>query len=756
MATTLKTALATGCLSLALLACGGGGGGDRAPGVEPGPTPPGGPVEPPPPILPSDTVDASELTSADRVEANITGISLNSPPTVTFTLVANGLQKVGGVQSDDLSATFVKLVPGIEAGTLDWQSVVALNSEDPVCRNGEDVSDSNNQCTEFTENTTPETIPDAARKVQDPVATGKVATTHVTSERGGTLVENPDGSWSYTLVTDPGDPAALADPHRVCFQFSLGATTNNPCIDFVPQDLVNPAIGVRATSLDSGFYQNYTSRQMIADATCNSCHAQLAFHGGGRRDVDYCVTCHNPDTIDANSENSADFKVMAHRIHAGINLPSVAGDPDAIPPVAGVPYKIWGFRNGEHDYSSIHYPQGLNNCTRCHAGQADVDYAMANGLPEPEAEITADGHNWVTYAGRVACESCHDDKLRHGGGGETACIACHDNVQERHRNQQDESARALTLEIESVTRTGPGQSPLVTFNLQRNGVAIDIKNPTVFDGKLIIGIAWDAATDFDNEGISGFSSLNIELDAIADSTALGGNRFQLDTAPNTIPAGKDTLGVMLFGHEGDVDAGEPLSAIESVLGFYASEASAPTERRDVVDIEQCDSCHHRLAMTDSSHAGFHAAPAENPRLCAACHGPGLGFSVSTDFRVLIHGLHASGMRQTPYRGYDTDRLQYPGDLKDCESCHLPGTWGLPVPVKSVPLKDGDGSGDQFSTPEASACAACHDSDSAKTHMVSAGGAMFSVSRTAAANAIETCDVCHKNGASAGVDVVHAK
>ncbi len=111
------------------------------------------------------------------------------------------------------------------------------------------------------------------------------------------------------------------------------------------------------------------------------------------------------------------------------------------------------------------------------------------------------------------------------------------------------------------------------------------------------------------------------------------------------------------------------------------------------------------------------------------------------------------MRETPYRTYDTDRLQYPGDLANCESCHLPGTYTLSLEVNSVALKDGGI--DQYSTATASACAACHDSASDKSHMVTNGGAVFNAARADAENAIETCNVCHKSGASAGVDVVHS-
>ena len=745
--TLIKMSLAAGMLALALSGCGSGGG-DRADGVVEGPPPPNGPIEPPPPILPPSDVDS--LTDSDVVTASIIGVTMDSPPTVTISLIVNGGQALTGLQTTDIRASLAKLSTGGEFATLDWHSSIS-GEEDPVCRDDIDVE--KYECSTFSApGTDPAAIPDSSRAVQDVLATGKTVRAQAITESGGGLVDNKDGSWSYTLLTDPGNPAALETIHRVCLQFSLAVETNNPCIDFVPQDLVNPSLADQATSLDPGFYANYDSRQIVTDATCNSCHSKLAIHGGGRTALDYCVTCHNPGTTDANSEHTVDLKVMVHRIHNGKNLPSV---------IDGTAYKIWGFNNSEHDFSAVSYPQNVRQCARCHAGQEDFFYAAANGLPTPRATLTADGHNWASYEGREACESCHDDKTNHGGGGATACTACHNaasskgDVQQRHRDPLEESANRLSLHVISAGNLGGGEFPVVTFTLNRDGRAINIKNNLIFRGKLMMGVAWDAATDNDNKVLSGFDSLNIELDAIGDSIALGANVFRI-TSPNPVTADQDTVQIMLFGHETDGPILTPTNtAIVSEVQYFPSTASVATPRREVADINKCDDCHHRLAMTDFGHANLHASPGDNLKVCASCHGPGLGFKegTPTDFRVLVHGIHAGGFRENYYKDpkYGPDNIQFPGDLSNCETCHLPGTHTI-LPTSSPPLKGGA----SYTTAVAATCRSCHDGDVAAAHMVQAGGAVIDGLQSVADSAQESCDICHSSGSTADVDSVHKR
>ena len=69
-------------------------------------------------------------------------------------------------------------------------------------------------------------------------------------------------------------------------------------------------------------------------------------------------------------------------------------------------------------------------------------------------------------------------------------------------------------------------------------------------------------------------------------------------------------------------------------------------------------------------------------MCAICHTPNQGGSTgwSASARVWVHGIHSASKRTVPFTWHAvsaTDNystLQYPGVLKDCNQCHLPGTY----------------------------------------------------------------------------------
>jgi OmcA/MtrC family decaheme c-type cytochrome len=203
----------------------------------------------------------------------------------------------------------------------------------------------------------------------------------------------------------------------------------------------------------------------IADATCNSCHDQLAFHGGSRRDVKLCMTCHESATVDPDTGNSVDMKVMIHKIHRGKDLPSVVG---------GTPYVIIGHNQTPHDYSHIGMPQDLRNCTTCHRPSA------------------TEGHVWMTEPSRDACGSCHDDVNwvtgeNHAAGpqlSDAGCASCHRPEGEMEFDASVKGAhtipaksaqlKGLNIEILDVTNAVPGGKPEITFRVtDGDGAFID-------------------------------------------------------------------------------------------------------------------------------------------------------------------------------------------------------------------------------------------------------------------------------------------
>ena len=792
MANMTRNALTAVFLASWLAACGGGGGGDSAPGVDPGPPPPGGPVDPPPPVQPENTVSADAIGEDDEVATSITGVSFNSPLTVTFSVVVNGSLRVTDISGSHARFTLAKLVPQEFDDTEDWVSYI-VSSEDPVCRGQSDVDDANNACTTFTDNTDPAQIADTALKVQDAVAIGKVPRDQATYERDGQFTDNSDGTWSYTFATDPGDPSTLGEIHRVCIQFGFEAETDNQCIDFVPADLDSD--GDAATSLQPAFYDTYRSRQVFTEETCNTCHADLALHGE-RREGDYCVTCHNPGSADANSGNSVDMKVLIHRIHNGRNLPSVAN---------GTPYKIWGFRNGEHDYSHVSYPQDVRNCTRCHAGQEDVEWAAMEGLPAPRAVLTPDGHNWASKPSAAACVSCHEDAAEHTSEMLT-CDVCHGanappktSTREAHRNLVAEAAARFQPRIHAISNTGAGEFPEILFSIvdPDNGDApYDLQNDPAWTqgggaSRLAIDLAW-STSDYTNTGNDSDDASAVSIDALG-ATPVGEGRYRAvspvaipdgSEAPNVAASGSGAIGIeghpaLDFG-DGDEPRIERIP-MDNVIDFFSIDEDSGTAapRRQVVAIEKCQDCHQSLSLHGNNRNN-------NDQICALCHNPRntdrevrtIAANPPTDgkdeeslhLKTMIHAIHAAGMRENPlqvvgFQGfttyvYDEEHVQYPGDLSNCESCHTGDSYALPLPAGALATTVDTGANhedpadDLADTPMAAACSSCHDSESAKSHMVSTGGALFAAPLAEAEAAIESCDVCHGNGASAGVDVVH--
>jgi len=299
-------------------------------------------------------------------------------------------------------------------------------------------------------------------------------------ESKGTLTDYKNGSYRYVFATNisriktPVAGTAIAYErsrlHRVTLMMGgHDGPTATAYFDFVPDG---------STVKDS--------RRIVETNTCKACHgADFHVHGGDRLIVENCVVCHAPNTKDAQSGETLDFKVMIHKIHAGGDLASIPGADGKVWNDPSTPanetadngrYAIWGDKNIKHEWWKGEFPAVIENCIKCHQGSgANVD-------------------NWKKVPSRAACGSCHDTVnfatgANHKGGRQTddnQCSTCHPPsgaeaaVTEAHewfkkdpRNIPEFTVDLTISKPANGTHFVAGERPVVTVVIKENGKPID-------------------------------------------------------------------------------------------------------------------------------------------------------------------------------------------------------------------------------------------------------------------------------------------
>ena len=127
---------------------------------------------------------------------------------------------------------------------------------------------------------------------------------------------------------------------------------------------------------------------------------------------------------------------------------------------------------------------------------------------------------------------------------------------------------------------------------------------------------------------------------------------------------------------------------------------AYTGRRQIVEDKRCNNCHQELGAFNESQ--FHGGQRNDGTTCAWCHTPNRssqGWSVdSTNFVHAIHGDLKRVKDFTYYAASTTDgfwKIGYPGVLKNCEACHIPGSYDFSNSAsKAATGLDGSAGGDK--------------------------------------------------------------
>ncbi|MEW6719851.1 MAG: OmcA/MtrC family decaheme c-type cytochrome [Thermodesulfobacteriota bacterium] len=707
--------------------------------------------------------DAAVLDPVNTIVLNITGVTFPATPpvqpVVTFTITRNGAAFTG-IAADAtlrtrLSFGIAKLIPGANGDPDTWQSYITREAS---------ASTTN--------------VPGGVNAITVPVGQATAASHGTNAVTGGTLVETGTaGTYTFTFnqpldnaVTFPGSGVLVGYDntltHRVAVQTATTLVTEGDA-------RVNDTLDVRP---DGGAIT--VTRNVATTASCLECHTlstvapRWGFHSGGARvEVEYCVVCHNPNSIDPQSGETVDMGVMTHKIHRGKNLPTV---------LAGGSYIIWGNNNSVHDYSHVGYPQDVRNCTKCH-NAADA--------------ATPDGNNWRERPSQNACGSCHDDisfaatppagKVQHSGGpiaDNSSCVVCHPadgfgvglSVTVAHQIPERVAAADFQFNVLSVTGTAPGQRPVVTFSVTNpnDNTAYDILTHPAFTvpggaSRLAVLIGWmtgevglgTPAADYTNKGSGNNVGQPVSINPLAAGVATNnGNGTFAVTSPVAIPADAIGTGIAaLEGHPALTD-GTRLPVRNAFLYFGITDVD-PVPRRQVVTATgqplKCDNCHDQLTIHGANRT-------DSIEVCVICHNPNatdigrrpaspaVGIDgkreETIDFKNMIHAIHGSGVthggggspRTTALVVYgfggnpaDFGEVTYPGNMRRCSQCHEGTTWQLPMQpgilattVNSpTSLTDPDDDGNM--TKNAGVCSACHDSAPIRAHMV-VNGAHFNV------------------------------
>lgn len=588
-------------------------------------------------------------------------------------------------------------------------------------------------------------------------ATGKVSGTvnQAGADTGGSVTLVGNGIYQYVFRTKAPSRFDRAATHTIGIygsrnltEFDLGTNYASATFDFVPN-------GAAVTHV----------HDEIKTASCNTCHDQLSAHGGLRRGVEMCVLCHTPQTVDPDTGNTVDLKVMVHKIHMGSSLPSVQ---------AGKPYQIIGFNNTVNDWSTVVYPADVRRCETCHSQTTKAAQATA----------------YLTRPSQASCGGCHDDVNfatgdKHAGGpqfNDNLCATCHipqgeidfdASIKGAHVVPTDsQMLSGLLVELTKVANGTAGSQPVVTFTVKdASGNAVALSNL----GALTLTLA-GAASDY---GYTSFGSDVTTPGYVSESATgatCGNDGVCTYTFRHGIPAkatGTYSIGVEARRTEillpGTTKQQSVTYGAANKVVSFSVDSSLMQPRREIVATGNCNQCHVAL----SAHGGLR----NQTDYCVLCHNPS-----NTDIarrpaavvppdralppqginlNLLVHRIHSGENLLADNRPYvvvgfggthnDFSEVRYPamsptgapGDLRNCAMCHV-GASEQNLPTGKNPVTDPQGPINPI-LPVASACTGCHVQIPTASHVLANSTTLG-----------ESCAVCHSRDDSFSVGKVHAQ
>ena len=422
------------------------------------------------------------------------------------------------------------------------------------------------------------------------------------------------------------------------------------------------------------------------------------------QDLRNCTKCHDgSDTSTAKTSQGDNWKNQPNRVacggcHDGINYATGMGVTiaDAAKGLTSTT-SFEGFAHGGKSATDD------SQCVTCHTpGNIDVVHLPVTP-PNPTNSLLAGGTNSNTNAAWIASNT---SRLPAG-------------------------AIKVSYDIKSTSVNASGK-PVMVFRILQNGARADFK---AFDAALPVQPQeiWDGfmgapsvyfVFSVPQDGIAAPADFNASassyLRSLWNLTATGASAGTL-TGPDvdgyytatltgvTIPAGAKMLTGGLGYSYSVINtlpltqtnlANYPVTPATATSGLTATMPNktggliviAPnaqkvatnfTGRRAVVEDKRCNACHQELGTFTEE--AFHGGQRNDGTTCAWCHTPNRTSSGwSADSTSFVHAIHAGNKRQEDFTWHASTTtesfadVKFPGVLKDCEACHLPGTYGMAV------------------------------------------------------------------------------
>lgn len=367
--------------------------------------------------------------------------------------------------------------------------------------------------------------------------------------------------------------------------------------------------------------------------------------------------------------------------------------------------------------------------------------------------------NWMTRPSREVCASCHTNVDFVSGenhppqADDSRCGMCHKpntgteydiSVAGAHTvDYKSNQLPGVFVDVKDVEFNTPGGNVRVTFSLRDKTGPLD---PAKL-GRLRFTITGP------NED---FEYYNQE-DGIGNLQASGsnwtfrfGNPLPMDAVGSYSITVEGRMSVTL--NEGQDNEFTMNNQIQNFTYPIAVTDDVAMPRRMIVDDAKCESCHSNLSLHGTNRHDANAS-------CQSCHRPDAtdaavrleGEDEAIHFKYMVHKLHRGADLDRGYVVYgyrssvhDYSHVEYPGDLRNCETCHVDDTHLLPLPDYAL---DTVAPADYWSplSPTASTCMSCHDSLDAAAH-----------TQANTSELGESCNLCHGQGAAFSVEKVHAR